>query len=178
MELFDIFSVIVGSPLFKAAAVLTAVAASGYAVLQAVGSRRRLLGFMETHGFRWTDTGSTLWLARVVERWDVLDICGHLDGRWVDVRSRIRRGRFITVTADRELVPGEGDRRVSLGPWTRPKPGRSWSGWRRPRHRASRHRASRPRFDIGIRRSILRRSRRRGCGSLRGAAHGLCRERD
>lgn len=122
MELFDIFSVIVGSPLFKAAAVLTAVAASGYAVLQAVGSRRRLLGFMETHGFRWTDTGSTLWLARVVERWDVLDICGHLDGRWVDVRSRIRRGRVITVTADCELVPGQGDRMVSLGPWTRPKP--------------------------------------------------------
>ncbi len=122
MDFFDIFAKIVGSPLFVAAATLTVIGAGGYAVLQSVRSRRRLLAFMRTHGFRWTETGSTMWLARVIERWEVLDICGHFDGRWVDVRSRIRHGRWITVTANRELVSGPTTRVISLGAWTDPRP--------------------------------------------------------
>lgn len=122
MDAFDIFAKIVGSPLFMVAAVLIAIGASGHAVIRSVRSRRRLLGFMKTHGFRWTETGSTMWLARVIERFEVLDICGHFDGRWVDVRSRIRHGRWITVTANRELVSGPTTRVISLGPWTDPRP--------------------------------------------------------
>ena len=63
-----------------------------------------------------------MWLARVIERWEMRDICGHLDGRWVEVRSRVRRYRCITVTADRDLVSGQRAGVVSLGAWTRPKP--------------------------------------------------------
>lgn len=122
MDAFDLFAMIVGSPFFMAAAVLTAVGASGHAVREGLRSRRRLLAFMQTHGFRWTDTGSTMWLARVIERWEVLDIHGQFDGRWVDVRSRIRRGRCIRVTANRELVSGQSARMISLGAWTHPKP--------------------------------------------------------
>ena len=122
VDAFDIFAMIVGSPLFAAAAVLTAIGAGSHAVLQSVRSRRRLIAFMQTHGFRWTETGSTMWLARVIERFEVLDICGQLDGRWVDVRSRGRGGRCITVTANRELVSGQGARVVSLGAWTQPRP--------------------------------------------------------
>lgn len=119
---FDVFATIVGSPVFVAAATLTAIGAIGHAVRESVRSRRRLLAFMQTHGFRWTETGSTMWLARVIERFDLLDMCGHYDGRWVDVRSRVRRGRCITVTANRDLAPGEGTRVISLGAWTVPRP--------------------------------------------------------
>ena len=122
MDALDIFAGIVGSPLFVAAALITAVAASGYAVLEAIRTQQRLVAFMRANGFRWTDTGSTMWLARVIERWEMRDICGHLDGRWVEVRSRVRRSRCITVTADRDLVSGQGTGVVSLGAWTRPKP--------------------------------------------------------
>ncbi len=122
MDAFDIFAKIVGSPFFVAAATLTVIGAGGYAVLQSVRSRQRLLAFMQTHGFRWTETGSTMWLARVIERFEMLDICGQFDGRWVDVRSRGRRGRSITVTANRELVPGPNTRVISLGAWTDPRP--------------------------------------------------------
>lgn len=122
MTAFDAFALVVGSPLFLSAAVLTAVAASVYAILQGVRSQQRFVAFMEAYGLRWTDTGSTMWLARVIERWERRDICGHLDGRWVDVRSRIRRGRFITVTADRDIVTGQGAGTISIGAWTRPKP--------------------------------------------------------
>ena len=122
MDALDIFARIVGSPLFVAAAVITAVGASGYAVLKATRTQQRLVAFMHANGFRWTDTGSTMWLARVIERWEMRDICGHLDGRWVEVRSRVRRHRCITVTADRDLVSGQGPDVVSLGAWTRPKP--------------------------------------------------------
>ena len=122
MDALDIFTRIVGSPLFVAAAVITAVGASGYAVLKATRTQQRLVAFMHANGFRWTDTGSTLWLARVIERWGMRDICGHLDGRWVEVRSRVRRYRCITVTADRDLVSGQVPGVVSLGAWTRPKP--------------------------------------------------------
>jgi hypothetical protein len=122
MDPFEIFATIVGSRLFMAVAALALVGASGHAVLQSVRSRRRLLAFMQTHGFRWTETGSTMWLARVIERFEMLDMCGHYDGRWVDVRSRGRYGRCITVTADRELVSGQNARVISLGAWTHPRP--------------------------------------------------------
>ena len=122
MDALDIFARIVGSPLFVAAAVITTVGASGYAVLKATRTQQRLVAFMHANGFRWTDTGSTMWLARVIERWEMRDICGHLDGRWVEVRLRVRRYRCITVTADRDLVSGQGAGVVSLGAWTRPKP--------------------------------------------------------
>ena len=122
MDALDFFTRIVGSPIFLPATTLTAVGAGIYAVRKAMRSRQRLLAFMQTHGFRWTDTGSTMWLARVVERWDLLDICGSFDGRWVDVRLRVRQGRWITVTADRDIVSGQNARAISLGAWTHPKP--------------------------------------------------------
>ena len=122
MDALDIFARIVGSPLFVAAAVITAVGASGYVVLTAIRTQQRLVAFMHANGFRWTDTGSTMWLAGVIERWGTRDICGHLDGRWVEVQSHVRRYRCITVTADRDLVSGQVPGVVSLGAWTRPKP--------------------------------------------------------
>jgi hypothetical protein len=122
MEALDIFAQIVGSPLFMTAVVSALVGLGGYAVLRSVRSRQRLVAFMRTHGFRWTDTESTLWLAHVVEHWGLLDICGFFDGRWVDVRSRVRRDRCITVTANRDLVSGQGTRPISIGARTRPKP--------------------------------------------------------
>jgi len=122
MDALDTFAQILDSPLFMAAAVLTAAVAGGHALLRGLRTRQRIVAFMQTHGFRWTETGSTMWLARVIERWEVLEICGHFDGRWVDVRWHGRRGRSVTVTANRDLVTGQGARVISLGGWTRPKP--------------------------------------------------------
>jgi len=89
MDALDIFTRIVGSPRFVAAAVITAVGASGYAVFKATRTQKRLVAFMHANGFRGTDTGSTMWLAQVIERWEIRDICGHLDGRWVEVQSHV-----------------------------------------------------------------------------------------
>lgn len=122
MDAFDWLIAVVGSPLFLAAAVMTAVGVGAYAVLQAVRKHQRLVAFMQANGLHWSDTGSTMWLARVIERWDLCNICGELDGRWVDVRWRNRSGRFITVTANRDLTSGDSAGVVSLGAWTRPKP--------------------------------------------------------
>jgi hypothetical protein len=122
MDALEMFARIVGSPLFVVAAVITVVGAGGYAVSKAIRTQQRLVAFMLANGFRWIDTGSTMWLARLIERWEMRDICGHLDGRWVEVRSRVRQYRRITVTADRDLVSGQGSGVVSLGAWTHPKP--------------------------------------------------------
>lgn len=122
MDLFDIFVRIVGSPLFLGFAVLTAVGGSAYGVVMRVRTQQRLVAFMQAHGLRWADTGSTMWLARLIERWDLQQICGNVDQRWVEVRSRIRRGRWIVVTADRAIVAQDGAGVVSLGAWTRPQP--------------------------------------------------------
>jgi hypothetical protein len=121
MDAFDLFARIVGSPLFQVVAVLAVVGASVYGVITRVREQQRLVAFMQAHGFRWTDTGSTMWLARLIERWDLQQICGHFDGRWVEVRSR-RGGRTIVVTADRDLVSRDDCGVVSLGAWTRPQP--------------------------------------------------------
>lgn len=130
MDVLDTIARITGSPLFVAAAVTTAAGAGGYAVYSAIRTHQRLVGFMRANGFRWTDSGSTMWLARVIERWEMRDICGHLDGRWVEVRARVRRNRCITVTADRDLVSRPGAGVVSLGGWTRPTPPAPLEGMR------------------------------------------------
>jgi hypothetical protein len=122
MDAFDWFARVVGSPLFVAAAVMTAVCAGAYAVLQGVRKHQRLVAFMQANGLRWSDTGSTMWLARVIERWEMCNICGELDGRWVEVHWRNRRGRYITVTANRELASRDDAGVVSLGAWTHPAP--------------------------------------------------------
>jgi hypothetical protein len=122
MDALDTLALIVESPLFMAVAVLTVVGGTAYAVLQAVRTRQRIVSFMQAHGFRWTDTGSTMWLARLIERWEMLEISGALDGLSVDVRMRIRRGRCITVTANRDLVSRPDAGVVSVGAWTHPRP--------------------------------------------------------
>jgi hypothetical protein len=121
MDLFDLFSQILDSSVFEVVLVVFVVLMSVGLVVQEVRARRRVVDFMTAHGFQLIGPISTMGLARALERWALLNIGGHIDGRWVNVRTHRRGGRSITVTAANDLTSGPADRKVTLGAWTRPK---------------------------------------------------------
>lgn len=120
--MLDGFEWLLTSPATWLVALGTMVAVLAWQAVEGVRREQAFHKFLRQHGFRLSPTGSTMWLARLIERSAALSSDGYWDGFPVTIERRRRGGLIITMTAASNLAATPSQGRVSLGAWTRPSP--------------------------------------------------------